>query len=212
MIDPVSFWAHNSDSKLNKPSVYPVDWMSMEGLSDDDHLICAYWINGFSLTHKRWCQMAVEATEDVQWNHQAFQKLVIDEDRRQLIHALVKSHRNDATTFDDVIANKGQGLVGLLSGSPGVGKTLTAEAVSEVTERPLYMVSAGELGIQADAVDKRLGVILDITRRWGCVLLIDEVGLASAHCHNRSNPLLRQTSFLVQEDTICNAIHLSACS
>lgn len=175
MVDPVSFYVHNSSSNLNKPSVYPVDWMSMNGLTDDNYLNCAYWINGFSLTHKKWCQMVVEAMEEIKWNHQAFQKLVIDEDRRQLIHALVKAHRNDATTFDDIIQNKGQGLVGLLSGSPGVGKTLTAEAVAEVTQRPLYVVSAGELGIQADTVDKRLGVILDVTRRWGCVLLIDEV-------------------------------------
>ncbi|KAH8724359.1 P-loop containing nucleoside triphosphate hydrolase protein [Phaeosphaeriaceae sp. PMI808] len=174
MVDPVAFYIHNSDSNLNKPGVYPQDWMSMENLTDKDFLVCAYWINGFSLTHKRWCRMAVEAIEDVRWNVQAFQKLVIDEDRRQLIHALVKAHRNDENTFDDIIANKGQGLVGLLSGSPGVGKTLTAEAVSEVTKRPLYMVSAGELGIKADEVDRRLGVILDVTRRWGCVLLIDE--------------------------------------
>jgi ATP-dependent 26S proteasome regulatory subunit len=84
--------------------------------------------------------MIVEAMEDIRWNYKAFQKLVIDEDRRQLIYALVKAHKNDEASFDDIIANKGQGLVGLLSGSPGVGKTLTAEAVSEVTERPLYMV------------------------------------------------------------------------
>lgn len=36
------------------------------------------------------------------------------------------------------------------------------------------MVSTGELGIDADVVDKRLDTILEITRRWGCVLLIDE--------------------------------------
>jgi len=111
---------------------------------------------------------------DVQWNQEAFKTLVIDEDRRILIHALVKAHRNDEEAFDDIVQNKGQGLVGLLSGSPGVGKTLTAEAVAEVTQRPLYMISTGELGIEADKVDSRLGMILDITRRWGCVLLIDE--------------------------------------
>lgn len=175
MLDPVTFWIHNTQSPLNRPSVYPSDWMTMGNLTDDDYLVCAYWINGFSLAHKRWCQLALELTEDINWNHEAFQKLVIDEDRRQLVHALVKTHRNDASTFDDIIQNKGQGLVGLLSGSPGVGKTLTAEAVAEVTQRPLYTISAGELGIQADTVDKRLGVVLDVARRWGCVLLIDEV-------------------------------------
>lgn len=141
MIDPLAFYVHNSASNLNQPGVWAADFMSIESIrTDADFLKCAYWITGFSLTHKRWCQMVVEAMEDIRWNRQAFQKLVIDEDRRRLIYALVKAHRNDEASFDDIIANKGQGLVGLLSGSPGVGKTLTAEAVSEVTERPLYMV------------------------------------------------------------------------
>jgi ATP-dependent 26S proteasome regulatory subunit len=211
MIDPVSFWTHNSDSNLNTPWVFAADTMTTEGLRDNDYLICTYWINGYSLTLKRWCQMAVETMDDVQWNHEAFQKLVMDEDRRALIHALVKAHRNDTTTFDDIIANKGQGLVGLLSGPPGVGKTLTAEAVSEVTERPLYMVSAGELGIEADEVDKRLGVILDITRRWGCVLLIDEVRSVVMQLSFKTDPSTRRTFSLERVGTACNATHLSAC-
>jgi AAA+ superfamily predicted ATPase len=165
-----------------------------------------------SLKLKRWCQLAVGAMDDIQWNHQAFQKLVIEEDRRTLIHALVKAHRNDNTTFDDIIANKGQGLVGLLSGSPGVGKTLTAEAVAEVTERPLYMISAGELGISADTVDVRLGVILDITRRWGCVLLIDEVSTVIKLLSNKSDLRIRPTFSSACVETVCSATHLSASS
>ncbi|KAI9647059.1 hypothetical protein NHQ30_005061 [Ciborinia camelliae] len=121
-----------------------------------------------------WGQFSVNGMTDIVWNEDAFKKLVIDETRRKLIHALVRSHRQDDASFDDIIENKGKGLVGLLSGSPGVGKTLTAEAVAEVTSRPLYQVSTGELGIDADVVDRRLGTILEISRRWGCVLLIDE--------------------------------------
>lgn len=143
-------------------------------LNDNQLLICAHFINGFSLAHKTWGQFSVSGLQDVSWNEDAFSKLVIDDTRRRLIHALVRSHRQDDASFDDIIENKGKGLVGLLSGSPGVGKTLTAEAVAEVTRRPLYQVSTGELGIDADVVDQRLGQILEISRRWGCVLLIDE--------------------------------------
>ena len=46
--------------------------------------------------------------------------------------------------------------------------------VAEVAKRPLYIVSAGELGTNVKGVDEQLGMVLDIARRWGCVVLIDE--------------------------------------
>lgn len=177
MVDPEAFRSNiGLSSDLNDPSIlraYFITGKDMD-LRDEQLLICANWINGFSLTHKTWGRFFIDGLADIVWNEDAFKKLVIDETRRKLIHALVRSHRQDDASFDDIIENKGKGLVGLLSGSPGVGKTLTAEAVAEVTSRPLYQVSTGELGIDADVVDRRLGTILEISRRWGCVLLIDE--------------------------------------
>ena len=55
-----------------------------------------------------------------------------------------------------------------------MGKTLTAEVIAEVTMRPLYMLSAGELGTYTSGVEKSLDMVLEVTRTWGCVLLIDE--------------------------------------
>ncbi|ESZ91435.1 AAA family ATPase [Sclerotinia borealis F-4128] len=177
MVDPEAFRSNVGwTSDLSLPYInreYFITGKDLD-LRDDQLLLCANWINGFSLTHKTWGQFSVSGMTDIVWNEDAFKKLVIHETRRKLIHALVRSHRQDDATFDDIIENKGKGLVGLLSGSPGVGKTLTAEAVAEVTSRPLYQVSTGELGIDADVVDRRLGTILEISRRWDCVLLIDE--------------------------------------
>ncbi len=190
MVDPEAFQTHNGSSQLVQPYVYPQYWMKPKDLTEDQLLMCAYWINGFSFAQKTWCQLAVSALSDVIWNDEAFKKLVINENRRRLIHALVKAHRQDEAAFDDIVQNKGKGLVGLLSGSPGVGKTLTAEAVAEVTRRPLYVVSTGELGIGADEVDRRLDMILEITRRWGCVLLIDEADVFLAA---RGTDLARDT-------------------
>ncbi|KAF4624869.1 hypothetical protein G7Y89_g13298 [Cudoniella acicularis] len=101
---------------------------------------------------------------DVVWDESAFKKLIIEPKRRDLICSLVKSHRNDKHGFDDIIRNKGKGLVGLLSRGPGVGKTLTAEVVAELTHKLLYTISAGELGTGFERVDMRLQMALDITR------------------------------------------------
>jgi ATP-dependent Lon protease len=100
----------------------------------------------------------------VVWNANAFSKLVMDTKKRNLIHSLVKLHKNGPESFDDVVASKGRGLVSLLSGSPGVGKTLTAEVIAEVTKRPSYMLSTGELGTCVDTVEEKLDMVLEVTR------------------------------------------------
>lgn len=40
--------------------------------------------------------------------------------------------------------------------------------------KPLYTVSAGDLGTSASALEAKLSRIFDLSARWGAVLLIDE--------------------------------------
>lgn len=175
IIDPTGFKQYAEMDSLSEPYVHSEKIISgFDSLTEDQYLTCAWWVNGFCLTTKLWACFEVEKFADVKWNEDAFDKLAIAEDRRRIVLSLVKAHRKDDSGFDDIVQNKGKGLVGLLSGSPGVGKTSTAEAVAEVTHRPLYQVNGGELGMDPDKVDKRLGMILEITRRWSAVLLIDE--------------------------------------
>jgi MoxR-like ATPase len=54
----------------------------------------------------------------------------------------------------DVIEGKGNGLIVLLHGGPGTGKTLTAESVAELTGKPLYRVTCGDIGTNAEDVEK----------------------------------------------------------
>lgn len=109
------------------------------------------------------------------WNKEAFEKLVMDEQLKTLVRSLVQQHSSDQSGgFDDIISGKGKGLIGMFSGPPGSGKTLTAEAVAEITKRPLYSVSAGELGVDPKSVDENLTKILELAHRWNAVLLLDE--------------------------------------
>lgn len=62
----------------------------------------------------------------------------------------------------------------LLCGSPGTGKTLTAESVAERAHLPLYAVNAGEIGHNPDSADDTLKTILECCRLWNAVLLLDE--------------------------------------
>jgi len=56
----------------------------------------------------------------------------------------------------DVIQGKGRGLVVLLHGVPGVGKTATAEAVALENRKPLFVITCGDLGLSPTDVETHL--------------------------------------------------------
>jgi SpoVK/Ycf46/Vps4 family AAA+-type ATPase len=80
--------------------------------------------------------------------------------------------------FNDFIGGKGQGMIMLLCGPPGVGKTLTAETVSEHLRRPLYKLGAGDLGTEARIVEANHNRALKLCGHFGAVLLIDEADVS----------------------------------
>ncbi len=55
-----------------------------------------------------------------------------------------------------------------------LGKTLTAESVAEVARKPLYRVTCGDIGTDAESVEKYMESVLLIGTIWQCVVLLDE--------------------------------------
>lgn len=114
------------------------------------------------------------------------------------------AHRSSSNIFEtpassqdlshmDLVAGKGRGLIILLHGVPGeytpsssiiglqidlrcagVGKTSTAECVAAELRRPLFPITCGDLGTDAETVEDRLEEYFSLAQRWGCVLLLDE--------------------------------------
>ncbi|KAK0105050.1 hypothetical protein ONS96_004453 [Cadophora gregata f. sp. sojae] len=146
-------------------------------LTDKDFLICSHRIPGFSLINKRWCYFDVDKIKDIAFNTKAFGALLLPEYQKEMVHSLVKVHTDKKMHFDDVIRGKGKGMIFLLHGTPGVGKTLTAESVADHTQRPLYTVSSGDLGISANVVEEKLSSALDLATKWNAIVLIDEADI-----------------------------------
>ncbi|KAF2001125.1 ATPase [Amniculicola lignicola CBS 123094] len=143
-------------------------------LTEELQLICCPRVRGYSLKKKQWLLFYLDLIKEIEFNEDAFQALVLPEDQKELILSFAESQAMNNSAFDDVISGKGRGHITLLSGPPGVGKTLTAESVAEHMRAPLYMMSAGDLGINPDQVETKLTNILDMIAKWNAVLVLDE--------------------------------------
>ncbi|KAI5917275.1 P-loop containing nucleoside triphosphate hydrolase protein [Camillea tinctor] len=107
------------------------------------------------------------------YNMQAFENLVIDEETKHLVKALV-SNQIKAEKSTDLISGKGNGLIILLHGGPRTGKTFTAGNVAELVEKPLYRVTCGDIGTRPEDVEKYIESVLLLGKIWGRVVLLDE--------------------------------------
>lgn len=190
MIDPVTF-----DGTVPKNELVPGIRTPLvpDQLTPDQKALLNPLLYGFSLGDKIWgtkltthCPsldfltsfagaFAVSRLEEVKWDENMVKSLVLGEERKDFIHALLRYHgqKGDAS-FDDFVRDKGKGLVGLLAGPPGVGKTFTAEAVAEIAQQPLYIISSGELGETSTQLQHRLLQVFELAETWKAVVLLDE--------------------------------------
>lgn len=125
---------------------------------------------------RQWVDLEVAYIQDVEWNTKAFENLVTGDEAKDLLEALVKNQlRLENST--DLIAGKGNGLIILLHGGPGTGKTYTAESVADYARKPLYRVTCGDIGTKPVEVEMCLEKVLRLGRIWGCVVLLDEADI-----------------------------------
>jgi SpoVK/Ycf46/Vps4 family AAA+-type ATPase len=117
--------------------------------------------------------LQVDSMHEVKWDKKAFDHLVIADEYKDLIEALVTT-KIDAEQGTDLIQGKGQGLIILLHGGPGTGKTFTAESVAEFAEKPLFRVTCGDIGSKPEEVEKYLESMLHLGKIWDCIVLLDE--------------------------------------
>ncbi|KAI8950128.1 P-loop containing nucleoside triphosphate hydrolase protein [Xylaria longipes] len=109
--------------------------------------------------------------------------LVMTPQRKRILKALAKSFARTNKNGEplkgepwtaDFIPGKGHGLIFLLHGRPGVGKTYTAECIAAFTKRPLMILTSSDIGTIPSAAEVNLTKHFKAAQRWGAVLLIDE--------------------------------------
>ena len=148
---------------------------------DSSYLLYPPRILGYSTEKKTWAQFSVDRTKPAKKGDKSMfrSKLQLEDRYKRMIQALVENHTNrprgdssERNEVRDVVKNKGQGLVLLLHGPPGVGKTLTAETIAEATNKPLLIVSVAEIGLNASKAERNLKQMFQLAGRWEAILLV----------------------------------------
>lgn len=159
--------------------------------SDEQFLICPPRVLGYHLATRTWSEFFVENVQPIMQtiSDDQFTRLQLSPMYKNLIRKLIQSHTSGSERkplMQDIVKGKGKGLVILLHGPPGVGKTLTAESVAAMAGKPLFSVSPSDIGLDPADVEYNLESLFELAARWRAVLLVDEadVFLESRSSHN----------------------------
>ncbi|KAI0892615.1 P-loop containing nucleoside triphosphate hydrolase protein [Annulohypoxylon nitens] len=143
---------------------------------------------GYLTDRKKWGQFDVDSVTLLEKEvGESWDELLLDPDHRDNIKSIIDNHfkrldllANDPSTHGntvvkDVIKGKGNGLVILLHGVAGVGKTMTAEALAQLQQRRLLRIDAADMDYQnTGQVSATLKTFFELAHAWGTILLLDE--------------------------------------
>ncbi|ROV99652.1 hypothetical protein VSDG_03102 [Cytospora chrysosperma] len=154
---------------------------------DDDELaLLPQRLIAYSFRARKFFAANIDCITDIPTPKNTFKDLKIRPSHKKIVKSLIRTHfqkqqmrrSTNAENLDqDFIRGKGAGLVILLHGVPGVGKTTTAEAVALRNRKPLFAITSGDLGSTPGAVEKALKETFRLAQLWDCVLLLDEADL-----------------------------------
>lgn len=165
-----------------------------DDLNPDQLLLLPECTFGYVFRSRRWLFLSVDDIKDItrtdEERERGFNDLVIPLNYRQMLLALVENHargsakvqgmESSASGHMDLVAGKGNGLIILLHGPPGAGKTSTAETIAAYTKRPLYSITCGDIGTVPEDIERSLENHFRLANKWGCVLLLDEADVFMA--------------------------------
>lgn len=162
-----------------------------QSLSDDYVMLLPFRIYGYAMLNRTWFPFNINLVSDItpgqeQITAAGYEDLVLPDGHKKLLQAIVKNQVRDPDRIHsgkmddpdefqmDVVKGKGKGLIILLHGAPGVGKTSTAECVAAQLRRPLLPITCGDVSTKVKEAEETLQEFCRLADRWRCVLLLDE--------------------------------------
>lgn len=179
----------NSVKKKSKFADYArINPMTTKELTAHQYFLCDRSVYAFIMKVRTWHTLDVGYFSEAKFDQDLVDGLVLEEDARNLVKSLsTKYAREDinGSPIDqwsaDFVQGKGEGMIFLLHGKPGVGKTYTAECIAEYTRRPLLSLTCTDIGTNPLQIESKLTYWFKLAKHWGAILLIDEADIYMEH-------------------------------
>ncbi|TGJ79258.1 hypothetical protein E0Z10_g9506 [Xylaria hypoxylon] len=139
------------DSKLSEHVLFE-EWDKVQDwdkkrtnpTNEDDLLLLPERVFAFVFRTRKWYSDGQEMLKEKRVHEEPWQDLQLPDGHKRLIQSLIESHSTETSSRRvqyDLIRGKGKGIIILLHGVPGVGKTSTAECAAEAYKRPLLPIT-----------------------------------------------------------------------
>ncbi|KAK7536773.1 uncharacterized protein J3D65DRAFT_623379 [Phyllosticta citribraziliensis] len=143
-------------------------------LSEEHLFLLCPIMPGFALLTKSWTIINVDWISEL-GEPDKVPPANIPQEELKFIKALSNRQMKTKVPWSaDFIKNKGKGVVVLLHGPPGVGKTYTVETTAMATGRPLISLTMADLKDEEETIEAELTEWFSLANRFKAILLIDE--------------------------------------
>jgi hypothetical protein len=133
-------------------------------------------IHGYDMYQHEWTELLVSKIADVVWNERAFKQLALPRDSIAMLKTMTRIQtRHDPEPYRNNSRHNEQIL--LLHGGPGTGKTFAAEAIAEVTRRPVYQISCSRIISEPQKAELSLKAISVLCNTWNCVAVMEDADI-----------------------------------
>lgn len=159
---------YGSDRFYGNSTISSIPYNSIVSVkTPQQSIVCGYYLAGH-----QWFTSNVNNFKPYEFKGEKFMdNLIIPEEHKDMVKMIVDF---DQDNIEDLIEGKSGGSFILAKGAAGLGKTLTAEVLSESVKRPLYEIQCSQLGVKVDDIEKKFTHILENSKRWNAILVINE--------------------------------------
>ncbi|KAL2361844.1 hypothetical protein RJZ56_005268 [Blastomyces dermatitidis] len=175
-------------------------------LEDEQILLLPNRICGYSLQSNKWYPLYVYLLMSTEAPSVGLNEIILPAGHKEMLTSLVRGQspgtrgiQDNLPDHQDIVVGRRRGVVILLHGTPGTGKTATAEALAASLDKPLFLIRVAALRGTSREMEQYLTQSFHLAERWDCIILVRE-----------ADALLKSRTFADHEGNTMTSVFLDA--